>query len=100
MFISGKLFLYMTWIAGHDVDTQRKGIVVIVWFDPSFDVVSTNRIDSFADVRAKPGEIASVRVAAIHCCAPDTPVYRFITAIMRLKLGAPARLKMKAHYGT
>jgi len=95
----GKLFFYMTWVAGEDVDTQRKGLVLVVWFDPSFKVFSTNRLRNFAKVPRGPNDLTSVRVAAIHTCVPDTTIHRLCVAAIRLRIRNPLRLRMKVCYG-
>jgi len=97
--LTGKIMLYMTWVAGDDIDTQRKGIVFVVWFDPSFKVVSSNKMSDFANLGANPSELASVRVIAVHCCLPDTIVHRFCLAVLQLR-ALHNRVKLKAHLGT
>lgn len=100
IFLTGKLLLYMVWVAGEDVDTQRKGLVFMVWFDPSFNVVEGNRLSAFAKLRVGSFELGSVRPSAFHCCVPDTIVHRFVTTMMLIRIGSPSRLKMKVHFGT
>ncbi len=91
--------MYLVWVAGEDVETQRMGCIVIIWFEPSFPVISTNRLSSYADVPYAPLEYMSVRIICSHLCVPDTAVYRFIKAFMHLNFGADLWLQMKAHYG-
>jgi hypothetical protein len=100
MWLTAKLFLYMNWVAGDDVDTQRKGLVWIVWFDLSFKVVRSSKMSGFADTRFSATEVQSVRSAVIHLCVPDTPFHRLCAAVIKLKNGSSARMRMKCHYGT
>ena len=90
----------MCWVAGEDVDTQRKGLVYIMWFDQSYKVVESNKFDEFAKMQVGLSDIMSVRLTAVHCCVPMTTVHRFCIAMIRLRLEYPNRLKMKVHCGT
>ncbi len=97
--MGGRIGLYLTWVVGEDVETQRKGFVHIVWFEPSFAVISTNRI-GYAEFKVfRPEEYFSIRCVCGHLCVPDTIVYRFIKAVIHLNAGTDLFLHMKAHYG-
>jgi len=90
-----KIALYTSWAAGcNDVDTQRKGIVFLVWFDKT---IKTQKIAP--KQRAKDHEVASVRASAIHCCTPDSPMYRFRRSIMAMRIASHNRFKLKVHLG-
>lgn len=99
IWLTAKLFLYMNWVAGDDVDTQRKGLVWIIWFDLSFKIVTSSKMSGFADTRFSATELQSVRSTVIHLCVPDTPFHRLCAAVIKLKNGSSARMRMKVHYG-
>ncbi len=90
----------MAWVAGEDVDVQRKGIVVITWFDTAFNVILANKASGFASYEVRTFDLASVRLSALHLCVPDTNAYRFITTMCKIKTGSPFRMRMKCHFGT
>jgi len=90
-----KIVLYTSWAAGcNDVDTQRKGVVFLVWFDKAFKIQQRPQ-----KCRAKDHQLASVRASAIHCCTPDTPFYRFRRSIMTMRIASHNRSKLKIHLG-
>ena len=89
----------MSWVAGEDIETQRKGVVLIMWFEPSFPVISTNRMSSMVPFPYQPAEYISFRVVSGHFCVPDTAIYHFLRAFMQLSAGANLWLQLKAHHG-
>ena len=98
--MTAKVVTYMNWVVGDDIDVQRKGIVILAWFDSSFDVIKSNRVNTYANMRFGPSDLLSVRLAAFHACLPDSPAYRFVLVMMKLRLGSPNRIRLKAHFGT
>lgn len=99
LFFCGKMFFYMSWIAGEDIDTQRRGLTIIVWFDQSFKVLSSERFTDFTQMQFTANDLASTRIGALHCCVPDTLAHRVIVAVIRMRIGQNARLRLKAHTG-
>ena len=93
-----KLYMYMNWIAGDDIDTQRKGLVCVIWFGTTFNVMR-DKVISSAPTNFRPEDMTSCRMASIHICLPDTPLYRFFAAVLRVWVGR-GRLKTRIHYGT
>jgi len=87
--------MYMGWVAGYnDVVTQRKGLIVMAWFDKSF----VERNQSWK-IKYKFYEMVSTRISAIHFCSPDTPHYRFRRAIGTMRCGDEYRSKIMFHLG-
>jgi len=91
-YLRNKIFLYMVWTAGNDVDTQKEGIVFVCWFDSTFTVTKSPA------VKTKDHETVSVRGVAVHVCSPDTPVYRFRRSIVTMRLGR-LRFRLRQHIG-
>jgi hypothetical protein len=90
-----KLFLYVWWVAGEDVETQQRGLISIFWpqnhnFPAKREAEEGERI--FAAV--------PYRSTALHQCLPDTPASRLVKAVVILALGVEARTRMKFHSGT
>jgi len=88
----------MIWTAGYDVDTQRKGLVFLTWFDSSHTIAGTNK--SHACRKMNPHELLSVRASAIHICSPDTPLFRFRRAVIMIRIARDNRPKLKVQLGT
>jgi hypothetical protein len=90
-----KIVMYIDWILGNDIDTQRKGVAVILMFDSSF------RKKTNAGVRFPTGQlILSIRMSAIHICTPDTPFFRLRRSFVIMVLGSHNRSRLKLHIGT
>jgi len=91
-----KIWLYLTYAAGDDIEVQKYGIVVLVWFDTAWEHLSKRPL-----VSAQNSRILSpcIRVSSIHICTPDTPKYRFRRSIMIMRLGKE-KSRVKIHVGT
>mmetsp|Transcript_15309 Transcript_15309/g.42484 ORF Transcript_15309/g.42484 Transcript_15309/m.42484 type:complete len:611 (+) Transcript_15309:263-2095(+) len=82
-FTKAKITMYMGWVAGsNDVITQRKGLIVMAWFDSSF----VERNESWK-IKYKFYQMTSTRISAIHFCSPDTPHYRIRRAVATMRCG-------------
>lgn len=89
-----KMSLYLSWTAGDDVQTQRQGIVFLVWFSEAMNMKRGGM------KIIKDRDIHSVRASAIHICSPDTPFHRLRRALVTMNVGPVARTQMKVHLGT
>ena len=88
--------MYISWAVGYkDVETQRKGQIILVWYDRSFSIrysrvrVLLNRWDAYK----------STRVTAIHICSPDTPHYRLRRGLAVMRIGHENRSRLRVHLG-
>lgn len=97
--LRAKIFLYMLWTAGEDVDVQRKGLVTLVRFTSNYEF----SVDNLCKLRDAPRTnshiMATVRASAIHICSPDNPIYRLCNAILLLRLTKAGRERIKIHHG-
>lgn len=89
-----KILIYFCWTATECPDTQRKGFVLIAWFDKAFDMPLQRASQPKYEIH----ELASCRVCAAHICTPDTPFYRFRRACAVLRAGNN-KVKMRMHIG-
>lgn len=93
-----KIFMYMSWVYGTDVDEQRRGCVFMVWFDSKLQeasaVTDVTRIQS----GTRSHSVSMIRSSAIHICSPDTPFFRMQRSILSLGVG-PWRKRLKSHLG-
>jgi hypothetical protein len=89
-----KIVMYTFWIIGNDIDTQRKGVVLILMFDSSFSQIRKGVI--------LPSDqwLLCVRMSAIHVCSPDTPYYRLRRSLVTMAIGSENRSRLKLHLGT
>jgi len=88
-----KLSLYMSWVAGDDVTSQKKGIVVIAWFDKDFKISVVPKNMKHLDHK-----LHTTRVSALHICSPDTPFYRFRRAVLTMRV-SHHRVALQTHLG-
>lgn len=90
-----KIILYTNWAAGYnDSVTQRKGLVIVVWYDSNFrynQYPEKTEYDFFS--------LISTRLSAIHCCSPDTPFYHLRRSIIKMRAGSEHRPKLRFHLG-
>ena len=92
-----KILAYTFWVVGNDIDTQRKGVVIIVMFDSSFHQVHQGA----GMVRRHSNDCTmSVRPSAIHICTPDTPFFRLRRHFLTMAIGSHNRSRLKLHVGT
>ena len=82
-----------------DIETQRNGFVVIVWFDSKFK----GSYDVMAPLRQRPLQRCfrwgCARASAIHICTPDTPFFRFQRSASVLQVSKQQRSRIKFHVG-
>ncbi|KAG7373943.1 hypothetical protein IV203_013038 [Nitzschia inconspicua] len=97
-----KVYLYMFSAASDDIETQRRGIVFVIWPGPTNDLQL-----SFPDPKenatgAKIFASAPIRICAMHFCLRDGPVARFIRACLTLMVGKDnwSRIRFDAGEGT
>lgn len=124
-----KILWYMIWIASEDIETQRKGLVIIGW--PCDEIISgSNSPMSEDDTRSSDGSamggigdsvwernirpnIANVegiyqvksvdglpiRIAALHFCIQNRPVYRILNSLFYFTLDSSYKSRYKVHIG-
>mmetsp|Transcript_5105 Transcript_5105/g.12200 ORF Transcript_5105/g.12200 Transcript_5105/m.12200 type:complete len:520 (-) Transcript_5105:56-1615(-) len=87
-----KISLYQMWVAGNDVDVQRKGLVFVAWFDSNLEPSWKPML------KTKIHQIPCVRVAGLHICTPDTPYFR-IRRSLSVMIAAHHRRRLRVHIG-
>lgn len=93
----------MLYAAGNDdLESQRKGIVMIVWSGgPGKDW----KIAHIPDARARHlatirHEVTAIRYAAYHFCIGDNPILRLIRNFIVFCGGGLSKSRMQFHIGT
>jgi hypothetical protein len=92
-----KTFIYMSYILGSEVDTQRRGIVFLVWFDDKMQSSASPDVNRIK-MGIKSHSMALLRASAIHICSPDTPFYRLQRSVLAMGAGHN-RQKLRLHVG-
>lgn len=91
------------WVASEDVETQSKGIIVIMWPVPE---IALRHLKN--DLRNKEQTIkdqtknylgACVRAAAYHFCVPDNFLMSVLRKIFAITIGKDSRVRIKFHSG-
>ena len=91
-----KIWIYLTYVAGEDVEAQKDGIVILVWFDNMWKHIKRKPLVS----AERNGVLTySVRTSSVHLCTPDTLMYRYRRAYMLMRLRQD-RTRIKIHVGT
>lgn len=93
-----KMLYYLLWTAADDVETQLKGIVVIIW--PVSDITQhLHNKDDMMKLQKKILKGSPVRVCAFHFCVPDSPIFHLLRTIFTLTLDRDKRSRLKFHVG-
>ncbi|KAL3929377.1 MAG: hypothetical protein SGARI_004764, partial [Bacillariaceae sp.] len=91
-----KLLIYMLWVATEDIETQRKGLVVINM--PNRDVpLLPERKEHVLGQQAM--EAIPIRICALHMCLPNEITFRLLKANVAFILGKDQRKRIKIHLG-
>ena len=91
-----KILMYTSWVIGNDIDSQRKGTVLISMFEPSFPQKPTHE----APLRPSDHWLMTVRTSAMHICTPDTPFFRLRRNFFTMAIGSNNRTRLRLHIGT
>ncbi len=91
--------LYTTWIAGEDVDDQRKGLVFLVRFTSQYEPSAQDMYQLREAPKYPYDVISTTRPSAIHICSPDRPMFRFAQSIILFRIKQLGRVKIKIHFG-
>jgi hypothetical protein len=100
LFLQSKWLLYLSWIASEDLETQHKGIVLLVF--PGDNARETFlRLPSAKEIIniKRMQNSFPYRVAAVHCCMPDTPFFRIVRAIIAMNSTDDLRVRMRFSIG-
>ena len=84
--------------ASEDLESQRKGVVFLVW--PG-NFANVRKIPNQRDraLHTKCNDAAPIRVAAVHFCFPNEPFFHLLRSIMAMTMSLTYRLRLKFHVG-
>mmetsp|Transcript_12545 Transcript_12545/g.26405 ORF Transcript_12545/g.26405 Transcript_12545/m.26405 type:complete len:541 (+) Transcript_12545:151-1773(+) len=101
-----KILMYMHWVASEDVESQRKGIVIVAWLfdeDGEQNIWETKirprlrkRVRSY---HQKQNNSLPLREAGIHHCVLDTPMFHVLSSMYVFGLDPHHRTLYKKHVG-
>lgn len=81
-----RIYVYMFLVATEDLDTQRNGVVIVIWPGPAdMKLASPNRKEHVEGSRIF--DSVPMRLCCMHFCFRDTPLYRLIKAGLVMMLG-------------
>ena len=97
-----KIILYFLWSASDDVESQQKGIVVLLWPNP--DIAKSFKlrypINSGGRIMQMVLQCAPIRMVAIHFCAPaNDPFFKIVQSVLALTIAGGRRSRFKVHSG-
>jgi len=84
-----RIYFYGSWVASNDDSCQRQGIVMIWWIDKTFKISLKPKVETL---------LHTVRLAAVHICMPDTPLFRLRGAVSAMLFGRH-RMAVRRHTG-
>ena len=88
------------WVASEDVETQSKGIVVIIWPVSDVAINHLRNKERLIESQKKQFQGTCVRVCAFHFCVPDNPFIHVLRMVFAMTLDKHARSRLKFHIGT
>jgi len=96
-----KIVLYFLLVAGDDIESQQKGIIVLAWPNP--DIAESFKlqypINSGGRLVQMILQCVPVRVTAFHFCTPENdPFFKVVRSVFALSLGGK-RSRLKFHSG-
>jgi hypothetical protein len=116
----------MCWIASEDIESQQKGVLIVAWpsdgvnnnYTPSDDRASSNESStdnsdhSVWEETLRPNinnvegyyqlkvfNALPIRIAAVHFCFADRPIFRIIVTLFYFAAGPHLRTRFKMHMG-
>jgi hypothetical protein len=89
-----KFYLYMFNAVVDDVETQRRGVVFVIWPGPTNDLQMFFPHPRESATGGKVFACCPMRVCAIHFCVRDGPIARFIRASLTLMVGRENRSRL------
>ena len=97
-----KVFWYMCWVASEDIESQRKGLVIVGW--PSEDKIweqslRSSLVNNEGVYQVKTFNGLPMRIAGVHSCFQDRPVYKIISSLFYFALTPYLKTKYKVHMG-
>ena len=92
-----KIWIYLTYVAGEDIEAQKSGLVVLVWFDASWKSISKNPY-AYGSMKSRRFITLGTRASSVHICTPDTPQYRFRRNAIVMRTGKE-KSRVKIHVG-
>ena len=99
--------MFMHWTISEDVETQRKGLVVLAWIthegeeDKSLweQVIRPGMGKDLRAYKKKEMDAIPVRVASLQQYYKDTPFFRALSALYVFGLNSYHRSIYKVHFG-
>ena len=133
LFLRIKINMLLDWIASEDIETQQKGVVIVIWpFNPpttnapgynrnatsdntssgvssGSETEEEDKWEGFLRPRYTQNVVAyhkryydaqPIRVAAMHWCSEDKPIYRLLNSLYYFSLDSKSQSRYKVHFGT
>jgi len=108
-FLKYKIAMFQFWCASEDIETQRKGIVSVLWpydenekedSDRTWETMIRPSLRKDTSIYKKKSDIAMpVRVISRHMYFKDTPFYHALSALYFFVLSTEDKLHYKSHSG-
>ena len=88
---------------GEDIESQKKGAVVIVWFeacDINMEKWKSAIVNNIRNQkRVKAFQLTTVRASSVHICSPNTPAFRVGRSFLLMACDEQERARFKMHVG-
>jgi len=101
-----KILIYLHWVVSEDVETQRKGVVIVAWvFDEANDNTWEQKFrpdmkSNLHSYHKRQNAALPIRVASLQQYYRDTAFFRALSSLYVFGLNSHNRSIYKAHFGS
>jgi hypothetical protein len=93
------LYLYLVYAMTDDVESQRKGSLLIIWVGSNNFLGAVPTWDN-VEIFKRLDEGYPLRACCHHFCLPDKPYFHALRSMYALTHGTSSRPRLKFHVGT
>lgn len=90
--------LYLAQYYSDDVESQKRGMVVVIFPTSNFDPISITDPAALRDLRSTI-VTAALRPASIHICLSDAPFHRAVGSLFRAMFPTQLAVRIRIHTG-
>lgn len=98
--LTTRLIFYFMTVASESVETQRKGIVKVVYPTNTSAFTTSLPSPSERQLATKMNAAIPMRLIAFHICSPDTLFFKFLRAMVIITKHGNGKFRVRTHTGS
>ena len=97
-----KISLYLFFAMSDNVESQRNGVISLVWMAYFSDIAVASSFPTSEDTThlSLIYDALPLRVCSHHFCLPDKPYFHLLRSLMALAMSSCHKQRIKFHVGT